>query len=213
LRQKKVLDLEEVKTVNFEIKKEDLSAKKKNAEFLKFIEETKNIPIENLRIFFTLRRSEQEKKFPGFESFITLLEDRKIQEAKEYLEKVGDTEYRGKISLRRPGVVGTYRTVVRLVESDPPLYGRLEGELDGTLGTLTGSATFRLAESGTGTRIDYDGQAVIGGPLARLDARFAEGLAGSLIRQGLHNLDARLTADPSAGGSSDHGNTTREMPA
>jgi len=129
------------------------------------------------------------------------------------IEKVGDTEYRGKISLRLPGVVGTYRTVVRLVESDPPSYGRLEGELDGSLGTLTGSATFRLAESGTGTRIDYDGQAVIGGPLARLDARFAEGLAGSLIRQGLHNLDARLTADPSAGGSSDHGNTTREMPA
>lgn len=90
LRQKKVLSLEEVKTVNFEIKKDDIPAKKKNVEFLKFIEETKNIPIENLRIFFTLRRSEQEKKFPGFESFITLLEDRKTQEAKEYLEKVGD---------------------------------------------------------------------------------------------------------------------------
>ncbi|PIR56850.1 MAG: hypothetical protein COU72_04075 [Parcubacteria group bacterium CG10_big_fil_rev_8_21_14_0_10_41_35] len=90
LRQKKVLSLYEVKTVNFEIKKDDISAKKKNAEFLKFIEETKNIPIENLRIFFTLRRSEQEKKFPGFESFITLLEDRKTKEAKEYLEKIGD---------------------------------------------------------------------------------------------------------------------------
>lgn len=90
LRQKKILNLEEIRMVNFEIKKEDIQAKKRNDEFLKFIEETKNIPIENLRIFFTLRRSEQEKKFPGFESFITLLEDRKIQEAKEYLEKVGD---------------------------------------------------------------------------------------------------------------------------
>ena len=129
------------------------------------------------------------------------------------IEKVGDTEYRGKISLRLPGVVGSYRTVVRLVDSDAPSYGRLEGELDGTLGTLTGSARFRLAEAGSGTRIDYEGDAAIGGPLARLDARFAEGLAGSLIRQGLHNLDARLAADPSAGDSSDHGKTTMEMPA
>ncbi len=129
------------------------------------------------------------------------------------IEQIGDAEYRGRISLRLPGVVGTYRTVVRLVESEPPSYGRLEGELDGTLGTLTGSATFRLADAGSGTRIDYEGQAVIGGPLARLDARFAEGLAGSLIRQGLHNLDARLAADPVAVELPDHPSTSREMSA
>ena len=39
-------------------------------------------------------------------------------------------------------------------------------------------------------------QATIGGPLARLDSRFVEGLAGSLVAQGLDRLDARLQARP-----------------
>jgi carbon monoxide dehydrogenase subunit G len=129
------------------------------------------------------------------------------------IEQVGDAEYRGQISLRLPGVVGTYRTVVRLVDSDPPSYGRLEGELEGTLGTVTGHATFRLAESDGTTTIEYEGQGVVGGPLARLDARFAEGLAGSLIKQGLRNLGSRLKADPAAGTPSDRRQPTREIPA
>ncbi len=129
------------------------------------------------------------------------------------IEQTGDAEYRGLISLRLPGVVGTYRTVVRLVDADPPCRGRLEGELSGRLGTVRGEATFRLAESGDGTAIDYEGQAVITGPLARLDARFVEGLAGSLIRQGLRNLGSRLAADPSAPDASRGHQPTREIPA
>ena len=128
------------------------------------------------------------------------------------IEQVGDGEYRGQISLRLPGIVGTYRPVVRLVEADPPREGRLEGEVVGALGTIKGRATFRLAETGAGTTIDYEGQAVIGGPLARLDARFVEGLAGSLIKQGLRNLGSRLQGDPSAD-PSDNRHPTREMPA
>ena len=69
-----------------------------------------------------------------------------------------------------------------------PATAELEGEVEGTLGSIKGRATFRLAEADGRTTIDYDGQAVIGGPLARLDSRFVEGLAGSLISQGLRNL-------------------------
>ena len=81
---------------------------------------------------------------------------------------------------------------MRLVDADPPRCGQLEGEVEGTLGTIKGRATFRLAESGAGTRIDYQGEAVIGGPLARLDSRFVEGLAETLIGQGLRSLGSRL---------------------
>ena len=49
-------------------------------------------------------------------------------------EQTGETEYRGQISLRLPGVAGTYRMIVRLVEADAPSYGRLDGELVGALG-------------------------------------------------------------------------------
>ena len=43
------------------------------------------------------------------------------------------------------------------------------------------------------------GPATIGGPLARLDSRFVEGLAGSLVAQGLDRLDARLQLDRTSG--------------
>jgi hypothetical protein len=112
------------------------------------------------------------------------------------IERVDDVEYRGRISLRLPGMVGTYRTVVRLVETDRPAFGRLDGEVVGALGSITGSASFRLTETDGRTTVAYDGQAVIGGPLARLDTRFAEGLAGSLINQGLGNLETRLQGEP-----------------
>ena len=155
------------------------------------------------------------------------------------IEQVGDGEYRGVISLRLPGMVGTYRTVVRLVETDPPRYGRLEGTVEGALGSIRGHATFRLAEAGGGsevavdaaaepggatqaeadaerhgrTTIDFQGTAVIDGTLARLDSRFVEGLAGSLIRQGLRNLESRLQGDPPPGTARDTRQPTREASA
>jgi len=129
------------------------------------------------------------------------------------IERVGDTEYRGEISLRLPGVVGTYRMVVQLAEADPPSHGRLEGEVVGTLGSITGHASFRLAEVDGGTTVEYDGSAVIGGPLARFDNRFVEGLAGSLIGQGMDNLNARLRGAPTAAAASDDPKATEETRA
>lgn len=83
LRERKILDLNEVKET-------DLNGISTKDTFLDFVEQTKNIPITDLRAFFTLRRSEQEKKFPGFNSFIALLEDRQIDESKKYFSQLGD---------------------------------------------------------------------------------------------------------------------------
>lgn len=129
------------------------------------------------------------------------------------IEMVGDAEYRGQISLRLPGIVGTYRTVVRLVDADAPARGRLEGEVVGALGSIKGWASFRLTEADGRTTVDFEGLAVLGGPLARLDTRFVEGLAGSLIGQGLGNLNSRLQGDPSSGGATDVGQAIKESPA
>ena len=110
------------------------------------------------------------------------------------LEQVGD-EYHGRIVLRLPGIAGTFRTLVRLVDAEPPGFGRLEGEVEGGPGSVRGEASFRLTETDGHTTVEYEGTAQLGGPLARLDGRFVEGLAGTLIGQGLRNLDARLQAD------------------
>jgi carbon monoxide dehydrogenase subunit G len=117
------------------------------------------------------------------------------------IDRVDEAEYRGVISLRLPGLVGTYRTVVRVTETDPPAFGRLEGEIVGALGSIRGSASFRLAGDGPRTTVEYAGAGVIDGPLARLDSRFVESLAGSLINQALGNLEWRLQAVPSRSAS------------
>lgn len=127
------------------------------------------------------------------------------------IERVDDAEYRGLISLRLPGLVGTFRTVVRLVETDAPGFGRLDGEVVGALGSIKGSASFRLAERDGMTTVAYDGQAVIGGPLARLDTRFVEGLARSLINQGLENLATRLHGKPVEAAANDR-RAIKEVP-
>lgn len=115
------------------------------------------------------------------------------------IERIGEAEYRGRVALRLPGIVGSYRTVVRLVNADEPRSAELEGEVTGAPGSVAGRASFRLTEAGGATTIDYDGEASIGGPLARLDGRFVEGLAAALIGQGLEALDARLRAASTTG--------------
>ncbi len=129
------------------------------------------------------------------------------------IEQISDTEYRGQIALRLPGIVDIYSTVVRLVNADAPSYGELEGEVVGRGGSITGRATFRLAETDGKTTVAYEGRAVIGGPLARLDGRFVEGLAGSLVHQGLGNLNSRLMSRPPEAVSNESRSTTRQSPA
>ena len=118
----------------------------------------------------------------------------------EAIEQVSPTEYQGRLSLRLPGIAGSYRTTVRLVDVVPPDRSGMEGHLEGAMGSIDGRADFVLAGTAASTTLEYDGHAVIQGPLARLDSRFAERLAESLIAQGLRSLDVRLARDASPAG-------------
>jgi carbon monoxide dehydrogenase subunit G len=112
------------------------------------------------------------------------------------IEQIAPDEYRGRISIRLPAIVGMYDTRVRLVETDPPAHGTLEGRVEGRVGTIEGRASFRLTDDDRGTVVEYEGTGVVGGPLARLDSRFLEGFARSLIDEGLVRLEKRLKAAP-----------------
>lgn len=115
----------------------------------------------------------------------------------EAVEETAPDEFRGRITLRLPGVVGSYRTTVRLVDVTAPERAGLDGRVEGAMGAITGRADFTLAEADGGTAMDYRGSGTIDGPLARLDSRFAERLAELLIAQGLRALDHRLATEGS----------------
>ena len=79
-------------------------------------------------------------------------------------------------------------------EADPSRYCRFSGAADGPAGSVKGTAFFTLASEGDGTRIEYEGDAIITGPLAGMNSRFAEGVAKSLINQGIIKLPALAAA-------------------
>ena len=116
----------------------------------------------------------------------------------ETVREVRPGEYEGYINLRLPGAVGRYRTSVRLVDVDEPARAGLQGRVEGAMGSINGRADFILEPMSAGTHMEYTGGGVIQGPLARLDSRFAERLAESLIEQGLRALERRLTAEVAA---------------
>lgn len=109
------------------------------------------------------------------------------------VEQISPTEYRGNIQMKLPAIVGDYTTYVKLTGFEQPDYCHFKGEVSGAPGTISGTASFNLLdEDNLQTRIEFNGQGLITGPLARLNDRFAEGIAKSLISQGLAQLDKQL---------------------
>lgn len=108
------------------------------------------------------------------------------------IEQVSPTEYRGQIQLRLPAIIGAFQTTMQQVEVEAPNYSRFKGVVEGMPGSVKGSAWFRLKEEEGQTVFEYEGEGLVTGPLARLNSHFIEGLAQSLIDQGLARLSRQL---------------------
>jgi uncharacterized protein len=110
------------------------------------------------------------------------------------IEADGPDSYRGAITLRLPAVSGTYRTAIKILERREPEFCRLNGEAAGPGGSVRGEAAFNLRAANGGTLVEYEGDAIISGPLGGMNPRFIEGVAQQLIKQGLARLDAQAVA-------------------
>lgn len=110
----------------------------------------------------------------------------------EKIEQVSPNQYRGQVQVRVPAVSGTYQTYIQIIELDEPRYCCFEGNINGPAGSIEGTASFELVGADQQTIIEYKGHAVITGPLAKLNPRFVEGLAQTLINQGLEKLNKQL---------------------
>ena len=92
------------------------------------------------------------------------------------------------LTLRVPALAGSYEILINVVENQAPKFCRLAGSARGPAGGVQGEGTFMVAPDGQKTVIAYDGEAQLTGPLGGMHPRFAEGVAQTLIQQGLNKL-------------------------
>ncbi len=104
------------------------------------------------------------------------------------VEEVAPGQFRATLTLRVPALAGSYEILIKVVENQAPRFCKLAGSARGPAGGVQGEGTFRLAPDGPRAVIAYDGEAQLTGPLGGMHPRFAEGVAQSLIQQGLNKL-------------------------
>jgi carbon monoxide dehydrogenase subunit G len=116
----------------------------------------------------------------------------------DQVEQVAPDQYRANLTMRVPALAGSYEILIQILEAEAPRFCRLAGSAHGPSGGVQGTGTFTLLAHGKKTHIDYDGEAQVSGPLAGMHPRFAEGVAKTLIQQGLIRLAelARRSEEP-----------------
>ena len=115
----------------------------------------------------------------------------------ETLEKVSNTEFTAKVTLKIGPVKASFKGRVTLGDLDPPNSYRITGEgQGGVAGFARGSAEVTLSEDGDGTRLRYTATATVGGKLAqvgqrliasasrKLAAEFFIALGGAIVEAG-----------------------------
>ena len=110
------------------------------------------------------------------------------------VEQVSPVEYRTTVDIGLPAIVGKYDASVKLLDYLKPSWCRFKGLVEGNTGHISGTASFTLQEVNRHkTEIQYEATAIISGHLGKLKGRFIQGVAQTLINQGLSRLNQELT--------------------
>ncbi len=106
----------------------------------------------------------------------------------EGLEKIGDDEYRMKMKMAIASFSGAFEGKVRITDQTPPQSFRLIVEGSGKLGFMKGDGLLKVAASGDGTEVSYEGEAQVGGTMAAVGQRLIDGTAKMLIKKFFEKL-------------------------
>ncbi len=119
------------------------------------------------------------------------------------LELVGENEYDGALNIKVGPVQGKFQGKIRLEDIDPPNGYTMLVDGKGAPGFVKATAGIRLAAEGAKTRLDYDGDAQVGGRIASVGQRLLDSSAKAIIRQSLEGLNETLKARAAAATSPD----------
>lgn len=119
----------------------------------------------------------------------------------EKLDLVGENEYEGALKLKVGPVQGQFMGKVRLEDIQPPESYTMHVDGKGAPGFVKAVGHLKLTGEGDTTRLDYDGDANVGGRLASVGQRLVETSARAIIKQSLEGLNAAIRARATAAAS------------
>jgi carbon monoxide dehydrogenase subunit G len=112
----------------------------------------------------------------------------------ESMEGIGPDQYQAVLTVGIAAVKGKYTGTVTLSEKDPPRRLKMRVEGKGTGGFVQGTGLLELAEDPQGTKVTYDGDVQVGGPIASVGQRLLAGAARMLVGQFFKAVNERLAA-------------------
>ena len=101
----------------------------------------------------------------------------------EKLDKIGDNEYAMAMNIGIGPVKGTYNGKVTLLNINAPDSYQLQVEGSGRPGFVKGLGTVRLEDAGGSTKISYEGDVEVGGPVGAVAQRMLGGVANRIVGQ------------------------------
>jgi uncharacterized protein len=101
----------------------------------------------------------------------------------ESMEATGPDQYRVTLTVGIAAVKGKYAGSVTLSEKEPPQRFKMRVEGKGPGGFMQGTGLLELADDPQGTKVTYQGDVQVGGPIASVGQRLLEGATKMLVGQ------------------------------
>jgi carbon monoxide dehydrogenase subunit G len=111
----------------------------------------------------------------------------------EELVEVGPEEYEARMKIGVAAIRGTYQGRVKILDKDEPNSYRMIVEGKGPAGQISGTAKMDLAatDDGTGTIVNWAGDANVRGTLARVGGRVMQPAAKMIVGQFFSCLEGK----------------------
>jgi carbon monoxide dehydrogenase subunit G len=116
----------------------------------------------------------------------------------ESLEKLSDTDMKATAAVRIGPISARFSGAVHLSDLDPPNGYTISGEgQGGVAGFAKGGAKVQLADAGTGTLLNYQVHAQVGGKIAQLGARLIDASAKQMADAFFDRFSREVAPAPS----------------
>jgi carbon monoxide dehydrogenase subunit G len=112
----------------------------------------------------------------------------------ESMEATGPDQYRVTLTVGIAAVKGKYTGSVTLSEKEPPQRFKMKVEGKGTGGFMQGTGLLELSEDPQGTKVAYQGDVQVGGPIASVGQRLLDGAAKMMVGQFFTAVNTQLAA-------------------